>query len=294
MKYSLLYKAPDDLLKRFPIDSYTIFGMPYVFVKKPNILKVINCNNVLEFDDKKADGHFYAIFKKLNWANKNDLILSSQGFDRETYRMKTDSEMYYQNCVREMLVMIKDENTGNETWLDAEVLRKINKNNLSDIMSYFFMEEHFETMSDEQENDLRRHLHNYFSYWRKKEFGDNSAGSDPPVCPSIVWKVTISERFGWTFKEVENLSEYNVKALQVLSSQEKVNSFESENDGKFRTTADFIEYNKEHKNPASKPPEHIPSSSQQEVAEEQQEVQSPASGGGMAFQHLRKLRSGNF
>jgi len=231
MDFILQYPPSKNILDRFPPEKFVAFKIPYVVVnKKLNKIMVLEKTHVEKY---KNIHWFIAIFKKMSWSIKNDLIGKSQLFNQEKMMMVTDPHLYYENCIRELLIVIIDEENEKEIWMEESVLKSLDKDILNGIMYYFFEHKHFDGMTEDEEWDLRKRLHKYYRYWQLKEsrVGNSAAIArtmDVPICPSIVWKVSLAERFGWDFDQIERLSEKDLREIQILSSQEKMSSFEGD------------------------------------------------------------------
>jgi hypothetical protein len=214
--------------------------------KKHNKVRVLRPN---EIEKVKSCAWLTVVFKKLNWARKNDLIGMSQAYNQEKMELETDLELYYANCIKELMVVIINDSDETETWIDESVIKSIDKDVLNGIMYYFFEHQHFAVMTEDEEWELRKRLHKYYRYWQLKESPNkndriiaNSMGA--PVCPSIIWKINLAERFGWTFETISAMDERDIREIQIAMSQEKVSAFEASNMATCSTPDQIIAYNK--------------------------------------------------
>ena len=233
----ILRKPPSkDMLDRFPPESYLIFNIPYVMVNaKLKKIKIIPQDQLNSVD---ADSHLFVVFRKLNWSLKNDLVRESQEYSTDSLEVEFNGKLYFINCIKKLLVVIINEANGHEVWIDESTINVLDKDILDGIMTYFFSHPHFEQMSKDDEWNLRKDIHKYYAYWRKVQSGRTvDAGrarlETPPICPSIIWEVSLAERFGWTFDQIRSLSEKDVKQIQILTTQERIKEFETNTSATF-------------------------------------------------------------
>lgn len=282
--FVIKYKINNHIFERFPQNRFTIFRIPYIIVNK-EINKIYIINQEENTQNVKCDGFILVVFRKFNWSIKNDIIAKSQKMNLITYSKKTDMALYCLNCIKDLMVVIIDENSEYEYWLDESLIKSIDKDIFNGIMGYFFSHNHFDTLGEDDEWELRKSIHTYLSYWRMKESSRQidrlrADGMGQPVCPSIILKVSLAERFGWTFDAITNLSEKDIKQMQILSSQERANKFESETASQIKTPDDIIKYNKE-KNKKENMLNKI---------EEQEKEKAPDLKDSMAYNQVRQLK----
>lgn len=223
-----------DILSRYPDSKYTILRIPYVNLKTPEsiILQVLNAEEVDKIDSIHIKWAT-AIFHKLNWSAKNDLMRMSQKFDHKTWKFGVNFELYIKNVMEKHLVVIIDENTNEERFGSAKILEDLHKDFVEGMIRFFLDDCNKDGMEEIEEMILRKDIHSYLSYWRKVG-SDNQldqlsiSGKEPPMCPSIIIESDMAEKYGWTLEYIRSLSSKDIKALQIVNDQRSINQFESD------------------------------------------------------------------
>jgi hypothetical protein len=232
-----------DLRLRFPSDKYTIIEIPYVLVNpKSKRIRILEPDEIHELTEDLALKLKYVkvVIKKFTWSIKNDLIRRSQGVNQRTFKRETNRDLYVKNLLKELLVYIVDD--GDEAFVDSTILERLTNDFVEGFVSYFFRHPHFDTMDDDEESELMRHIHSYYSYWRKVNSNRatdhvNVSGKEPPICPSIIIEVGLADRFHWTFDYIRSLSEKDIRSIQILQSQKEIADFEGSDEARKMTAA---------------------------------------------------------
>jgi len=222
-----------DLSGRFPSDKYTILRIPYVSVITPDriIIQTLKPNEVKEIEEMHIK-YATAVFHKLNWSSKNDLMRISQKFDLNTWKFGVDFEAYIKNVMERHLVVIIDEDTKQEKVGSAELLKQLDKEFVNGLIQRFLDESNADSMDEVEEMILRKDIHSYYAYWRKLYSGNrldqlSIVGKEPPMCPSIIIESEMAEKYGWSLEYIRTLSPRDIKALQIANDQKVVADFES-------------------------------------------------------------------
>lgn len=233
----------NDLLIRFPPNKYTIFKMYYHVISEENKKIRMLSNEELVKIKSLCSKHnkdieikcVVVVTKKFTWSVKNELMRTSQKFSNRTLKKEIDFDCYISNIVNNLLILIIEDHK--EYYIDESLKKRLNKDFINSFIEQFFLYNHFDVMSDEEEHELRIAIHDYYSYWIKANSNNQIdqmllMGKDPPLCPSIVIESGLAEKYGWQFDYIRSLDERDIKSLFVLQSQKEISDFEASDEAK--------------------------------------------------------------
>jgi hypothetical protein len=235
-------KLQTNLEKRFPENKYIYFEVPYMtlsvgkkkrvaYVPEPEELVRLKKEDQFTFKSgrneievKKSEVKtVVVIFRKINWSIDNDIKRMSRIYDEKLLKYRVDFNVYCENILKKLFIMIIDLETGEEKYIDSDSIKKLDNNFAEGILRYFFKyQPHQFSMEEEEEAKLIRDIHKYFSYWK---YNDHT--EQPPPCPSIIIESSIASRFpGWTLDYIRSLDYADIVSLNALSRQKEINEFE--------------------------------------------------------------------
>lgn len=220
----LFKKDEINLESRFPKEKYVFGKVPVVYSKsKEKIPMVIKTNEIQDYDDIHE---FIVVFRRLNWSIDNDLKRISTTFDNLTYRKRFNFELYCQNAIKQLLVLIIDVKNNKEKFMTEKAISNLHDKFTDGLIHYFF---EFQPYQDEMKNEeqmlLSRDIYKYLSYQRRKARG--IIQGEPPRCPSIIIESNLMEAYRLSLEEIRNLEPRDITALNIYMSQLNFEKFAS-------------------------------------------------------------------
>lgn len=228
------HPSSSDIYSRFPGDKYTILKVPYVKVATPEktTIKILSSEEVQKVK-KQYIKYATAVFHRLNWSSRHDLLRMSQKFDTNTWKFIVDFDVYIRRIMERHLVVIIDDETGEERVGSSDLLDKLDKEFANGLIQRLLEHSNDDSLDELEEMILRKDIHAYYSYWRKAYSEDrldqlSISGKEPPMCPAIVIESELAEKYGWSLEQIRALSPKDLKSLQIVSDQRSIVEFESD------------------------------------------------------------------